>query len=196
VKGRKKAPRTFARTGHGDGAGTPHIEVPTDGMPAPVAAPPAAPSVPLAFRQDGRIADTLTAKELGRRGGIAKASKLRLVDASGLARIADDSAFKSYANAAKDLTAHHLAELVNVSGGHAPTSASSTMVASGALQLAGSRYAFDQFAATADPSWLKLGSQLADASRQNFLAAYSHAVLIAKAREDSDTTPDPWEVRR
>ena len=63
------------------------------------------------------------------------------------------------------------------------------MVASAALQLGASRYAFDKFAATADASWAKLGSSLANDSRQNLLAAYELATREAHARPRKDADP-------
>lgn len=171
------------RAGHGNGRGTPRIEVlPANELPPPLPSASAPPDVALAFRQDGKIADSATARELGRLGGLAKARRLRLVDSLGLAKIAEDSAFLPYRNAADEFVAHHVAELAQSSGGKVGP-APSTMIASAALQLAGSRYAFDQFAQTADASWMKLGSQMADASRQNLLAAFEIAVREAKARE-------------
>lgn len=174
--------RHFVRTGHGAGKGAPHVEVPPhDELPAPVPGEP----VPLARRDDGTIADSETARALGRLGGLARARRIRLVDSLGLARVAEDSAFAPYRTAADEFVEHHLAELARVTGGHVGAAAS-TMIASAALQLAASRYAFDRFAETVDSSWAKLGSSMADASRQNLLAAYSHAVLEAEGRERSD----------
>lgn len=180
-----KKRRHFKRTGHGNGKGRDHIEVPRDAMPKPVAALPAVPDVPLVFRQNGQIGDSETAKELGRRGGLAKARSLRLVDSLGLAKLAEDSAFAPYRTAADAFVDAHLAELAKLAGG-VVGSGPSTMVSSAALQLAGSRFAFDRFAETADPAWMKLGSSLANDSRQNLLAAYSHAVLEAEGRVQGD----------
>jgi hypothetical protein len=51
------------------------------------------------------------------------------------------------------------------------------------LQLAASRWAFDQGAEKNDHTFIKLGSSLANDSRQNLLAAYELAVREAKARQ-------------
>ena len=174
-------PRHFIRNGHGAGKGRRHVEVPRDGMPKPVAAAPALPAVPLVFRQDGKIGDAATAKELGRRGGEAKARSLRLVDSLGVAKLAEGSVFAPYRGAADQFVDHHLAELARLAGGSVGSGPSS-MVASAALQLAGSRYCFDRFAENGDAAMLKLGSSLSNDSRQNLLAAYSHAVLEADVR--------------
>lgn len=180
-----KKPRTFIRAGRrGATAGLPHVEIPVDGMPKPVAASAAAPTAPLVFREGHKIADTATAKIMGRAGGLKKARNLRLVDSLGLTAIVSGSAFASYRTGAEHFVKHHLAELAAVAGG-VVGSGPSTMVASAALQLAGSRFAFDKFAETSEGAWLKLGSSLANDSRQNLLAAYSHAVLEAQGREQS-----------
>ena len=169
------------RSGHGNGRGRPHVEIVADEMPKPLAPVAAPPDVTLTFRQDGKIADSATASELGRRGGLAKARRVRLVDSLGLAKLTADSAFLPYRGAAEEFVSHHLTELARSAGG-AVGPAPSTMVASAALQLAGSRYAWDKFATTADASWMKLGSQLSTDSRQNLLAAYELAVREGEAR--------------
>lgn len=177
--------RTFVRPGHGAGKGRPHVEVPRDGMPKPVAASVAVDRVPLVFREGGKIGDSETAKELQRRSVRARARNLRLVDSLGLAAIAADSAFAPYRTAAQSFVDHHLGELAALAGGRVG-SAPSTMVSSAALQLAASRYCFDRFAETADAAFVKLGSQLANDSRQNLLAGYSQAVLEAEGRGAAD----------
>jgi hypothetical protein len=108
---------------------------------------------------------------------------VRLVDSLGLRKIADDATFKPYRDAAEEFTSHHLGELAKQAGGYVGP-APSTMVASAALQLAASRWAFDTGAEKNEPSFIKLGSSLANDSRQNLLAAYELAVREAKARQD------------
>lgn len=170
------------RTGHGNGKGSPRIEVlPPDELPPPVAAPEVAPSTPLVFRPGHKIADKATAQAMGSKGGKANARKVRLIDSLGLAIIAEDSTFGPYRNAAEEFVKHHLAELARLAGGSVG-SGPSTMVASAGLQLAASRWAFDRGGAAGDPAMLKLGSQLADASRQNLMAAYEMAQREAQAR--------------
>jgi hypothetical protein len=152
------------RNGHGAGAGQPRVEVlPPSELPAPVAAPVAVPGGPGERRQDG-TADPAFAKLLGRLGGLAKAAS-----------------FAPYQQLADDFTAQHMVALGNVAGGEVGPGPSS-MVASAALQLGASRWAFDQGARKRNAGLLKLGSQLANDSRQNLLAAYELAVREAKAR--------------
>lgn len=184
------------RNGHGTGAGAPRIEVmPADELPQPV--PPASSSavVALTFRQDGKIADSETAREMGRRGGAAKARRVRLVDSLGLAKIAEDSSFRPYRDAAEEFVSHHRGELAKQAGGELGP-APSTMVASAGLQLAASRWAFDRGATENDASFIKLGSSLANDSRQNLLAAYELAVREAQARAASSPASNPLAAIR
>ena len=170
------------RSGHGTGAGVPRVEVlPPDELPAGVPAPLADDVTPVRRRQDGKIADAESAKALGRRGGEAKARRVRLVDSLGLKKIADAATFKPYRDAAEEFVSHHLGELAKSSGGLVGPGPS-TMVASAGLQLAASRWAFDRGAAENDAAFIKLGSALANDSRQNLLAAYELAVREATAR--------------
>jgi hypothetical protein len=163
-----------------------------DELPAPVAAPLAKPAPPVRRRQDGKLADSASAAELGRRGGEAKARRVRLVDSLGLSRIVEQTTFGPYRAAAEEFVTHHRSALAQQAGGELGP-APSTMVASAGLQLAASRWAFDRGAETSDPALIKLGSQLANDSRQNLIAAFELAVREAKARaEASDGGPMPW----
>jgi len=174
------------RSGHGTGAGVPRIEVlPPDEQPSPVAAAVAAPAEPVRRRPDGKLADSASARVLGQRGGEAKARRVRLVDSLGLSTIVADTSFGPYRAAAEEFVGHHLGELARQAGGEVGP-APSTMVASAALQLAASRWAFDRAAEKSDPDLFKLGSQLANDSRQNLLASYEMAVREAKARPRVD----------
>lgn len=184
------------RKGHGTGAGSPRIEVrPPDEQARPVPAPAAPPTAPLAFRSNGQIGDSETAKALGRRGGLAKAQSVRLVTSLGLTKLAEDSAFGPYRRGAEEFTAHHAQSLASQAGGLVGP-APHTMIASAALQLAGSRFCFDRFADTAEATWLKLGSSLANDSRQNLLAAYELAVREAQVRAAHGPAQDPLAAFR
>jgi hypothetical protein len=182
--------KSFLRTGHGAGKGTPHIEVVGDEVSAPV--PAAEPTSQLRRRQNGQISDSETARELGRRGGLATARRVRLIDSLGLAAIAENSDFAPYRTGADAFVEHHLAELAKLAGGKVG-SAPSTMVSSAALQLAASRFCFDRGAQSGDVQMLKLGSSLANDSRQNLLAAYELAVREAEAR-GQNPDDDPFFV--
>lgn len=170
------------RSGHGTGAGEPRVEVlPPDELPAPVAAVQPDAGGPVERRPDGTVAGSEAARALGRRGGAAKARKVRLVDSLGLSTIVSETTFGPYRAAAEEFVRHHIAELAKQAGGEVGP-APSTMVASAALQLAASRWAFDRGAEQSDAALLKLGSQLANDSRQNLMAAYEMAVREAAAR--------------
>jgi hypothetical protein len=155
--------------------------MPADELPDPVPSPPSPPVVALAFRQDGKIADKETAREMGRRGGLAKARRVRLIDTLGLSKLADSTTFAPYRAAAEEFVSYHLASLAAQAGGEVGPGPS-TMVASAGLQLAASRWAFDLGASTEDASLIKLGSSFANDSRQNILAAFELATREAQVR--------------
>ncbi len=177
------------RSGHGTGAGQPRVEVlPPNELPAPVPAALPVPDGPVARRQNGTVAGSAAARVLGRKGGLEKAKRVRLIDSLGLRKLADDATFRPYRDAAEEFVSHHLAELAKQAGGSVGP-APSTMVASAALQLAASRWAFDRGAAENDAGLIKLGSSLANDSRQNLLAAYELATREAAARPRGPVDP-------
>lgn len=182
------------RAGHGAGAGTPRVEVlPPDELPPPVAAPTCALSG-VERRQNGTVASTEAARALGRKGGQVKAKRVRLARSLGLSSEAlQHESFTPYRRAASAFRRHHMGELAQQSGG-AVGAGPGSMVASAALQLAASRFLFDQAATSGDPSLFKTASQLSNDSRQNLLAAYELANREAKARggHAPSETPADW----
>ncbi len=169
------------RSGHGNGAGVPRIEVlPPDEQPDPIAATRHALSG-VDRRQNGQVANTEAARALGRKGGRVKAKRVALARSLGLGDIGNMEAFAPYRRAASAFRRHHCAALAQQAGGECGAAASS-MVASAALQLAASRFLFDQGAQTGAAATLKAASQLANDSRQNLLAAYELAQREAQAR--------------
>ncbi len=180
------------RSGHGNGAGVPRVEVlPADELPAPVPADEK-PLTGVVRRQNGTVATSEAAKALGRRGGEVKAKAVRLARCLGLSVPTDDAVFAPYRRAAAAFRRHHCKELAAMAGGHCGAAASS-IVASAALQLAASRFLFDLGAESGDATILKQASQLANDSRQNLLAAAELATRSASARRarTDDATP-PW----
>lgn len=166
------------RTGHGNGAGVPRVEVlPPDELPAPVPALPEPPE----RNPDGTFANAAAASKFAQRGGYAKARRIRLIDSLGLTKLVEGSEFSPYRSAAEEFVTHHLERLALSAGGEVGA-APSSMVASAALQLAASRWAFDKGSATGDAAMMKMGSTLANDSRQNLLAAYELAVREAQTR--------------
>lgn len=133
-----------------------------------------------AVRRDanGRLADRESARALGARGGAAKAGQVRLSNRLALGDRFAVPEFEAYAKAAVAFRRAQVAQLAQQVGGGACGPGPSSMVASAALQLAASRFAFEVLGD------MKLGSQLANDSRQNLLAAHELCAREARARKD------------
>ncbi len=161
------------RTGHGAGAGVPRVEVlPADELPVGVAAPEPRPE---AMRRPPYAAGSAEAQEAGRRGGKRKAGATALASRLGLSNIVADPSFAPYKGAAESFRRAQVTRLASTVGGGECGPAPSSIVASAALQLAASRWAFDR-------SMHELGSKLANDSRQNLLAAHELASREAQSR--------------
>lgn len=166
------------RKGHGNGRGSPRIEVlPAPKLPAPVPATPAGNR-----RADGKLVAGPATTELARRGGEAARTRKARLAGLGLVVLAGDAAFAPYMRAASEFERVHRSELARIAGGTVSAGPSS-MIGSAALQLAASRFVFDQAAVTGKPALFVQASKLADASRQNLLAAYELATREAELRE-------------
>ncbi len=94
-----------------------------------------------------------------------------------------DTPWAAYARLAEEFRTHQCKQLAEVGGGTCGAAASS-MVASASLQLAASRWIFDQAAKNLDPALMLTASRLANDSRQNLLAAYEMVVREAKVRKE------------
>jgi hypothetical protein len=174
------------RTGHGKGKGSPRIEVlPANELPAGVAVTERNPGAAVRRDAQGRLADAQSARELGRKGGLAKAGQTRLGSSLALGGAFADPRFEPYAKAAKAFRCAQVHRLATTVGGGECGPAPASMVASAALQLAASRFAFEVLGD------MQLGSRLANDSRQNLLGAHELAAKEAQARpkKPSDT---PW----
>lgn len=174
------------RSGHGTGAGVPRIEVlPVDELPAGVAVKERHPGAAIERDSQGRLADTQSARELGRKGGLAKAGQTRLGSALALGGAFSDPRFEPYAKSAKAFRRAQVHRLAITVGGGECGPAPASMVASAALQLAGSRFAFEVLGD------MQLGSRLANDSRQNLLGAHELCAkeALARPKKASDT---PW----
>lgn len=183
------------RTGHGQGKGVPRIEVlPVDELPAGVPAP----ARPAAARQSGgKFAPGPGTTELARRGGKAKAEAVQLARLLGLAELPEGHPFAAYGRLAREWRDEHMAELGRTVGGGEIGPGPASVVSSAALQLAASRWLSDQGATLGDAKMLLDASRLADASRQNLLAAHELAAKEAQAREAARPKPRlPWEAPR
>lgn len=167
------------RTGHGNGAGVPRVEVlPPDELPlgAPSSAEPASRAD---FDERGKFAP---GNSMARKGGKATAGKSRLAARLGLSHVPDAAAFAPYKRAAVSFRRAECSALSTSVGGGYCGPAPSSIVASAALQLAWSRYFSDLAAAGGDPELALTASRLADASRQNLLAAHELCAREAEAR--------------
>jgi hypothetical protein len=174
------------RTGHGNGAGVPRVEVlPADELPSgtPTSAEPVRRED---FDARGKFAP---GNGIARRGGKATAGKSRLASRLGLRHVPDEAAFAPYKRAASSFRRAQCSSLSASVGGGYCGPAPSSMVASAALQLAWSRYFSDLAASGADPELALTASRLADASRQNLLAAHELCARESQSRQRAPVDP-------
>jgi hypothetical protein len=169
------------RNGHGTGAGMPRVELlPPDEQPRGIPAPagPAEPPEPARVRRpNGQIADSQTASELGRRGGLARAAKaaqLRALTGLGLLGAQPDL-LKPYLDAALEFAEHEVARLARDCGGGVCPSNAAALVLAAARAMAGSCAAY----ATGE---LALGARLGAEIRSNLLGARELCVRDAQVR--------------
>lgn len=166
------------RTGHGNGAGAPHIEVlPIDELPQGVQG--AALAEHTAERDaDGRFKPG--ARTAQSAGGASSRETTALARRLRVGGVVADERFKPFLKAASAFRRHHVTTLARTVGGGRCGAAPASIVASASLQLAASRFAFEVLGDMA------LGSRLADASRQNLLAAHELCAKEAAARPKHD----------
>jgi hypothetical protein len=169
------------RNGHGHGAGVPRIEVlPADELPAGVPGKPR----PAANRNGaGEFVPGPGTSELARTGAKAAAESRQLAQLLGLWTPPEDHAFAPYARLAREWRDDHMAELAATVGGSRVGPGPASIVSSAAMQLAASRWLSDRGANLGDAKMLLEASRLADASRQNLLAAHELSAREAEARE-------------
>jgi hypothetical protein len=162
------------RTGHGDGAGVPRVEVlPIDELPKGVQ------GTALAEHRGERHDDGTFkpgARTAQSAGGSSARETTRLARRLTLGDSFADPRFERYARAARAFRKAHVTSLARTVGGGHCGAAPASIIASAALQLAGSRFAFEVLGD------MTLGSRLADASRQNLLAAHELCAKEAVAR--------------
>lgn len=169
------------RTGHGKGAGVPRIEVlPADELPAGIQAAPLAEH---STERDEAGRFQPGARTAQSAGGSATRERTRLANRLALGETFADPRFEAYARAARAFRRVHVARLAREVGGGVCGPAPSSIVASAALQLASSRFAFEVLGDMA------LGSRLADASRQNLLAAHELCAREAASRPQRKDAP-------
>jgi len=174
------------RKGHGVGAGQPRIEVmPADEALRGVAGPQRTEVPGLQRDQAGRVTDAASARALGARGGAARKGQPRLSRRLNLGESFADPRFESYASAGRAFRRMHVAQLARDVGGGFCGPAPSSIIATAALQLAASRFAFEVLGDMA------LGSKLGNDSRQNLLAAHELCAREALGRPKSPAAV-PW----
>jgi hypothetical protein len=167
------------RSGHGLGAGQPRIEtLPVDELPVGVPAD-VRPVSPGDRGVGGRFAP---GNALARIGGKSRAGSVRLARRLGLRELPEGAAFAPYRASAVAFRRAQCAALAANVGGGICGPAPSSVVASAALQLAWSRYLSDLAAEEGDSAMALASSRLADASRQNLLAAHELCAREAEAR--------------
>lgn len=174
------------RKGHGNGRGTPRVEVlPADEQPLGIGAPARepAPPEPAGVRDSsGRITDRQYARELARRGGLARAAKakqLRALSGLGL-RGALPESLRPFLDDAEQFAVAEVARLANDCGGGTCPPNASALVQQAALAMAGSRAAY----ASGD---VVTGSRLGAEVRSCLLGARELTVREAETRKASET---------
>lgn len=168
------------RTGHGNGAGVPRIEVlPADELPAGV---PASSGPTIERDNAGRVRTSAAAREMGKRGGLAAAESRALGRLLGLHVFDEADAYAPYSRLAREWRDDHMRDLAAHVGGGQVGAGVASIVSTAALQLAASRFMHDTGARTGDAKMLLDASKLADSSRQNLLAAHELAAREAQAR--------------
>jgi hypothetical protein len=169
--------------GGGDN-GAPRIRtLSADKLPEPLPGEVPVNSITVARREDGKIATSEAAKELGRRGGEAKANKKRLLQGLGLATLPDNNAFRRYWDAVQAWVEAQLVETARCGGGYLGPGAAS-MIGSAGVALAASRYFSDLGFMTTEGHYFMTASKLADQSQRHLMGAYELATREGKARAE------------
>jgi hypothetical protein len=169
-----------------DGRSPVHVEAPRpDELPRAVPAP----ARPAEGRdRSGKFTPGSGTSELARKGARARHESRQLAQLLGLWQAPEGHPFAPYARLARDWRDAHIAALAaNVGGGEVDPGAAS-VVSTAALELAASRWLFDQGAQGGDAKMLLDAARLGDASRQNILAAFELAAKAAAQRSGTRGT--------
>jgi len=185
------AQRRAHGTARAGGALVVHESVPFDELRRPDPVPDA--SGPVARRSDGTVADSASARSLGRRGG--KASQLygRILRSLGLVELAADHAFHPYEVAGQDFADTYIASLARMFDGTCGEGPASIVKTAG-LQLAVSRYFYDLGKQTGDVKLLGQASQLGNDSRVSAGSAYELQSREAEARRKAAPAQSPHDA--
>jgi hypothetical protein len=170
--------KSFVRTGHGAGSGTPHVEVsPPDELS------PATPAITV--RAERNTNGTFAA------GNTVARSKRCRVGNRGSTAVRTDPSYAPFERYGKRYASHRRSELALAHGGTISAGVGG-LIETASVQLAQSRFLAAKAAETADGAMMKLSSGLANDARQNELAAWELAAREAKTRglEPYDATQD------
>jgi hypothetical protein len=121
-----------------------------------------------------------------RKGGRALKNRTALSHRTGLAGLVALPAFKPYLAQARAFAKAHVATLARSVGGGECGAGPASVVTTAALQLAASRFCFDQASLTGDADLFLKASKLGDASRNNLLSASDLCAAEAQARPKAD----------
>ncbi len=176
------------RRGHGNGAGQPRIEVlPADELPVGVAGP----ARPVANRNGaGEFVAGPGTTDLARKGAHAAHAARQLGQLLGLWEAPEGHPYAPYARLAREWRDAHMRELSDTTAGGKVGPGPASIVSTAAIQLAASRWLSDQGAENGDSRQLLEASRLADASRQNLLAA--HELAVREAKERPAASDEKW----
>jgi hypothetical protein len=119
-----------------------------------------------------------------RKGGLALKHQTALSHRTGLAAIVALPAFKPYLRQAKAFARAQVNALARSVGGGECGPGAASVVTTASLQLAASRFCFDQAALTGDADLFLKASKLGDASRNNLLSASDLCATEANGRPD------------
>jgi hypothetical protein len=174
------------RSGHGNGAGQPRVEVlPADELPEGVPSHADALSRSAAAER-GKFARGNRRSVLG---GRSRAGQSRLANRLGLATLAADAPIAPYMRSAVSFRRAQCAELARTVGGGVCGPGPSSVVASAALALAWSRYLADKAATSGDAELATKAARLGETSRQHLLAAHELCAREAQARPRAPFDP-------
>lgn len=174
----------------------PRVEVlPPDELPAGVPGP----ARPVADRDtSGRFVKGSGTKALARKAGKAAGESKQLARLLGLRELAEDHPYAPYARLAREWRDEQMTIVASMVGGGQVSPGVASIISTAAMQMAASRWAADQGASELNPKHMLEFSRLADASRQNILAAHELAAREGqiRAKNKRDRGALPWEVSK
>lgn len=146
-----------------------------------------APARPEAIRDgDGRFQAGEATSQLAGMGGKAAAESRQLAKLLGLLDVPEGHPYLPYARMAREWRDAHMAELGQEVGGGKVGPGPASVVSTAALEMAASRWLFDRAAECGDTDMMLSAARLADASRQNLLAAHELVARMAEARKEAE----------